>query len=360
MVEKSEIKKINMLSDKHAFNLILYLLLIFTCRAEGSQQNDNPDYWTISPGQNAITWNVITEKRLPHADDIEMSGQRISCIIRYETDRNRYLRVNRDIIFPQLRRYIKSSDPEWFAFRAYTRESFDDQFLPTILCNNTVLNPRLDSVKINGKLNFYHAPLEGVVIERTLFPSTTQRLMVEKWTLRNVTAEGKTLHIGHKAFSQEERGMHGLYRINVSCDSEPEIRLAPRESYSFSIRFSATMNDEPEVTETFREAESKRDAFLEEMHKNLVLKTPDPVLNTLFYFSKIRASESIFESKMGLVHSPGGGNYYTGIWANDQVEYSGPFFPWLGYETGNLAAFNTYKHFLKNIPPQGQPIKSSF
>jgi hypothetical protein len=96
------------------------------------------------------------------------------------------------------------------------------------------------------------------------------------------------------------------------------------------------------------------------MQQNLVLKTPDPVINTLFYFSKIRAAENIFDTKMGLVHSPGGGNYYAGVWANDQVEYSGPFFPYLGYENGNIAAYNAYVQFMKNIPEAGDFIRSSF
>ena len=63
---------------------------------------------------------------------------------------------------------------------------------------------------------------------------------------------------------------------------------------------------------------------------------------------------------MGLVHSPGGGSYYTGIWANDQAEYSGPFFPYLGYTTGVQAAMNAYKMFLKNIPKDGGKIWASF
>src|SRR5690606_19598056 len=117
--------------------------------------------------------------------------------------------------------------------------------------------------------------------------------------------------------------------------------------------------DEGEVEESYATAEAGRNAFLDEMKNKLVLKTPDPVLNTLFYFSKIRASESIFDTKMGLVHSPGGGNYYAGIWANDQVEYSGPFFPYLGYSKGKRAAYNAYIHFLRNIPEDGSPVKSS-
>ncbi len=349
-----------MLLNKYFLHLIFSLLPIISLRAAGSLPTGHGDYWTISPGEDAITWNVAGEKRLPHSDDIEMSGQRISCIVDYHVDGNKYLTVNCDLIFPQLRRHIKTSDPDWFTYRAYMRESFDDQFLPTIMSDDLILHPPLDSVKINGKLNFYHAPVEGMIIERTLFPSTTQRLMVEKWTIRNVSHEKKSVHIGHKTFRQEEKGVHGMYHLRVDCNADPEISIDPDKSYSFAILFSATMNDEPKVTESFSEAEAKRDAFLDEMFHNLVLKTPDPVLNTLFYFSKIRASESIFDSKMGLVHSPGGGNYYAGIWANDQVEYSGPFFPYLGYDTGNLAAFNAYKHFMKNIPPEGEPIKSSF
>ncbi|NJK87340.1 MAG: hypothetical protein HC906_16505 [Bacteroidales bacterium] len=64
--------------------------------------------------------------------------------------------------------------------------------------------------------------------------------------------------------------------------------------------------------------------------------------------------------KLGLVHSPGGGNYYAGVWANDQVEYSGPFFPFLGYDTGIEAAKNAYTVFLQNIPEDNNPIFQSF
>jgi hypothetical protein len=60
------------------------------------------------------------------------------------------------------------------------------------------------------------------------------------------------------------------------------------------------------------------------------------------------------------VHSPGGGNYYLGIWANDQAEYSGPFFAYLGYQTGMQAAMNAYRIFKQNIPKDGSKISASF
>lgn len=342
---------------------LAFLLTVggFTLTAQNNSQPGKENFfWKISPLQDAIVWDVTDRGNLPHADDIEMSGERISSIIRYAVDRRNYLTVNRDIIFPQLRRLISTSEPEWQIYRAYLRKNFDDAFIPTIVYKDVVLHPKLDSVRIDGKLNFFHSPLEGIKIERSLFPSTTERLLVEKWTMKNVSDEIKKLHIGHKTYTHQEKGMHGIYNMRIHCDTDPEVNLEPNEEYSFGIYFSAHKNDEPEVSETYTGAEEGRDAFLHEMKNNLVLKTPEPILNTLFYFSKIRASESIFESKMGLVHSPGGGNYYAGIWANDQVEYSGPFFPYLGYTKGNTAAYNAYMHFLKNIPEEGEFIKSSF
>lgn len=342
-------------------SFLIMTLSFYQVRAQNDIRTA-PDllYWNISPDQDAIMWNIADENRLPHVDDIEMSGQRISCIVRYEVDKQKYLRVNRDIIFPQLRRFVGSSEPDWYNYRAYLRRNFDDQFLPSIVFEDIILQPQLDSVRIDGKLTFYHTPIEGMVIERTLLPSMKQRQMVEKWVIRNISPVEKRLYIGHTAFEHEEKGMHGVYKVAVRCDSKPEVIIQPGENYSFGLYFSAGMSNEPEVNQGFIEAETEREVFLNEMKNKLVLKSPDSIINTLFYFSKIRASESIFETKMGLVHSPGGGNYYAGIWANDQIEYSGPFFPWLGYENGNQAAYNAYKHFLKNIPPKGEFIRSSF
>jgi hypothetical protein len=48
------------------------------------------------------------------------------------------------------------------------------------------------------------------------------------------------------------------------------------------------------------------------------------VLNRAFAFAKIRAAESIYATKGGLMHGPGGGTYYAAIWANDQAEYATP------------------------------------
>lgn len=93
--------------------------------------------------------------------------------------------------------------------------------------------------------------------------------------------------------------------------------------------------------------------------ENLVLDTPDPVINEMFAFSKIRACESIYETKGGPLHGPGGESYYAAIWANDQAEYINPYFPFIGYEYGNASALNSFRHFARYMNDEWKPIPSS-
>ena len=92
---------------------------------------------------------------------------------------------------------------------------------------------------------------------------------------------------------------------------------------------------------------------------NLILETPDRTINTMFAFAKIRAAESIYETKGGLLHGPGGEAYYAAIWANDQAEYVNPFFPYLGYQTGNQSALCSFMHFARFINPEYKKLPSS-
>ena len=104
---------------------------------------------------------------------------------------------------------------------------------------------------------------------------------------------------------------------------------------------------------------SARRALVDEWWSKLVLDTPDPVINRMFAFAKIRGAESIYQTKRGLMHGPGGESYYAAIWANDQAEYINPFFPYLGYEVGNQSALCSYQHFARFMNPDYKPIPSS-
>jgi len=320
-----------------------------------SQQNEI--YWQTN-ADNGITWNLTGERRLPHGDNLEMSGQQVSGIIGYKVNNAKQVEITRDIIFPQLRKYSKSNES---MYRAYLRSQYTDDILPVITLGEKKFETGdLDSVRIRGKISFYFKQRDGIQVIRSFFPSMDKRCFVEKWTLINKAQNPQSLNIGATELNQNETGFHGQYHRKIATDAKPLIRINPGEAYTFGIYFTAQLNDEPEPENNFASIEHKRDLFLDSVANNLVLKSPDKTINTLFYFSKIRAAESIFRSRLGLVHSPGGGSYYVGIWANDQAEYSGPFFSYLGYQTGMQAAMNAYRIFQNNIPKDGGKIWASF
>lgn len=306
----------------------------------------------------SITWDLTKEKRLPHDDNIELSGTQVSGIIRYEVNQAKQLHVTRDIIFPQLRKYTTSAESP---YRAYLRTAYPDDILPVLTLSDKKYEVgELDSVRINGKISFYFKASDGLTVVRSFFPSMHDRCLVEKWTLSNTGKTLCTVGIGATELKQEEAGWKGTYHRRIFTDAQRNVTLKPKEHYDFGVYFLATLNDEVAPAVTVAAIERSRDTFLDSIATNLQLHSPDQVLNTLFYFSKIRAAESIFRSRYGLVHSPGGGNYYVGIWANDQAEYSGPFFPYLGYQTGTQAAMNAYRIFQHNLPKDGGKIWASF
>lgn len=320
----------------------------------------NRKFWKNN-SDNSIVWNVKSETVLPHEDNIEMDGLLVASIITYKIDQNKEISVNREIIFPQLRVFIKTTDSKWGYYRAYLKDNYKDNILPKIFINDKIFIPgAVDSIRIQGKLIVYHKEKQGIRIQRIFTPSVDKRLFVEKWIVTNCSDSTKHIRTGLVKYDQEEPGVLGRYRREVFSDAADNKVLNAGETFEFGVYIAAYLNDEQRFNTTADEEILKRSTFLQEMKSNLVLETPDADINKLFYYSKIRAAESIYQTSMGLMHSPGGGRYYTGVWANDQCEYSSPFFPYLGYKTGNQAAYNSYKMYLNNLPADGGKFWSSY
>ena len=317
-------KRIQFAKILFAILIVLHFSLISFAQQNLSKYQDEK-FWKLSDN-NTITWDLTKESKLPHIDKIEMDGQRVAVIISYEVNEDRKLNINRDIIFPQLRIFIESSANQWRKYRAYLRDEFSDEFLPTITVNKRTFEPGpLDSVRINGMLQFYHAECQGLTVKRTLLPSMSERMFVEIWTLDNVTKEHIEIAIGKTEYIQEQSGQNGNFSRKVYTDADDKITIDPEKSYEFAIYFTAQLNDEKVITVSFADAVNERKSFLDRINNNLVLETPNPVINRLFAFSKIRAAESIYDTKMGLVHSPGGGRYYTGVWPMIRRNTAGRF-----------------------------------
>ncbi len=70
----------------------------------------------------AQDWNIestraiIKTEPVSYNDNIEMAGKKVAGIITYDVDSLGVLSVDRQLIFPQLRKYIQDNDNKWAAY----------------------------------------------------------------------------------------------------------------------------------------------------------------------------------------------------------------------------------------------------
>jgi len=337
---------------------ILIFVLFFSLSIQASAQNR----WELS--QNGIELCNFA----PHSDHLEMSGEQMSVVLRWSIDNNQSFHCERSLVFPMLRTVPNNTHAS-----LRHRTSLDVISLVSVngqtLQNEAIRRVWIDgymgvsgdfsigrSFKSDGSVN------RTVNVCRTFFPSTTKPLMGEIYNVTNNSKTPVVLYIPE--FSQRvttlpEKGVTGSYYIETSLQGEGTYTLEPGESLSFSVSFQARRPYENSIVTDLDAEFDNRCNLIGQFDDNLILQTPDPVLDAEFRFAKIRAAESIFKTAGGYLHSPGGEAYYAAIWANDQAEYVNPLFPFLGYGVGNAAALNSYLHFKRFINPDFNPVPSS-
>lgn len=313
-------------------------------------------YWNFTDDR-AIQWNVSEKDRTDH---IEMSGARVSAILRYGNDSQGQLVLRKKLIFPMLRTIPNNTHG------SLTVEFNDPKVAITV--NGERLNEIPENFRLDGKLTIKSVSRFDIQTVRTMFPSIDKAAFIERVVLRNVGTAVRIVKIQNNAETiktDPAKGVYGQYVISsdtyvyANRIQEIESELKPNEEFSFSIIYSGSkVIDEPYTFSASYE-QNKRDHFLQEVQQNLVLETPNDTLDRAFAFAKIRTTESIYDTKGGLMHSPGGGPYYAAIWANDQAEYANPFFPYLGNINGNESALNSFRHFARFMNAEYKPIPSS-
>jgi hypothetical protein len=232
--------------------------------------------------------------------------------------------------------------------------------------NNNRLKFTTRFVEINGGMRVvedHRGGAYGLEVDRVIFPTMEQAMMCEHYVLRNTGTVDYILQIPNleqEILTDPKRGVKGSYRILSTVKGGGVYFLKQGESVEFDLVIEGLeMGQKSQADLDVKQLLAERQAFLDVMDNNLVLDTPDDVIDTEFRFAKIRASESICKTKGGYMHAPGGESYYAAIWANDQAEYVNPFFPFTGYEVGNASALNSYRHFARFMNDEWKPIPSS-
>jgi hypothetical protein len=327
-------------------------LSLFTCMVHSSPsladsrwnlQKDGGIQWRVQPGQG-------------HRDHIEMSGRKVSLILTYGVEASGALIFRKQLVFPTLRTIPNNT-------HGSLTHTFESDGEPSFMIDGQAAPEAVQSFYHHG-VTVVQSELAGgaVTLTRTIFPSTAQRAVVEQFVFKNQGDKNVKVSVEKKASevrTPADKGVQGVYVLSQTPGPGGEFTLRPGQQASTFVTYQGRPESEaPAAIDAVKERR-QREARVAGLEKVLQLRTPDPVLNRAFDFAKLRTAESIFETKGGLMHSPGGGAYYAAIWANDQAEYANPFFGYLGDETARASAIRSFEMFADYINPEFKPIPSS-
>ncbi len=329
--------------------------VLFTLLITSFTFSQNSKRWSLNENKSII-WNVKEKKA--HKDHIEMSGLQISAVVHYGIDDNGMLTLRKKLVFPMLRRIPNDT-------HASLLVDFKDHKDIKIMIDDQLLEEYPTQFRHRGKLDISsNTNLQGVTIQRQIFPSVDKPSLMEILLLTNNTTTDKKIEIINNSpvtKTDPKKGVYGEYIVEAKVKEKQNIeKIIPAGgSYKFEVTYSGRKESDQVYSYSSEFELSKRNKMVDEIFSNLVLETPNDTLNRAFDFAKLRATESIYDTKGGLMHGPGGEAYYAALWANDQAEYANPFFPFLGNHNGNESAINAYRHFARFMNDKYEPIPSS-
>lgn len=295
-------------------------------------ENETPARYHLA--EDGIEADFTPDSRLPYANHIEMTGRFASSILSYRISENRELSVYRFVVFPTVRvipNDTRGSLPHAFAGVSWQLGGAREQ---------------VTRVRFDGLLTVYSEAGDHT-IERTFCVAPRKKALIEKITIHckktcrlvwNDARNDKTIG---RVFLAEEDSV--TLRTRTYLDAMPLKKDGGFELTAGEHTLVCVYSAEEVSCEEAVGALRERRDFLRGTRNRLRIKTPDARINQEIAFAKIRASESIFETKNGLMHSPGGGQYYAALWTNDQCEYANPLFAYLGDETAKKQSLNCYR-----------------
>ena len=356
---KHIVQKINA-SEKQSFDVAASSFEAWT--ATGSSNPDS-QRWTAKNG--GIFWDVAADKKLPHYDHIETSGLASSTIVNYGVRANGRLAITRHVAFPTLRKLPNDT-------YGSLSHNFKEEQSAVIVSDGKEAALRVQSVEINGMIAITFAAGDLRVV-RTLYPGVSTAF-IERYEITNTGERTQKIEFsapyyfgttdsskGYRKQSYDiffgAADQNGIYDKNVSCAHTLELESGG--TVTLYTVCGASVSGETFTVDCKADFDA-RAAYLTDVSEDLILETPDENINTMFALAKIRSGESIIRTDEEIyLHSPGGGNYYGGIWANDQCEYVYPLFGYSGYGVGKQAALDGYRLFMRYMRRSYAPIPSS-
>ena len=165
---------------------------------DGNRQKEQKPRWTLADDGRAIVWQP--EDDIPHYDHLEMTGEKVSEVLRWGVDADGAFRFERSLVFPTLRKIPNDTHGSlvW-------RTSAD--VVPAISIEDmTIAGEKVTQVRFDGILTVKSLWNVGwtysgadrkagnepeIEMTRMFFPSADKLLVCEKYTLKNIGGSGR-------------------------------------------------------------------------------------------------------------------------------------------------------------------------
>lgn len=147
--------------------------------------------WQIAE-DGSINW--LVDGRIPHYDHIEMSGERVSAVLRYGVNSDGSFSYERSVVWPMLRTIPNDTHA------SLTRRFAHDFLAPIMVDRHSLNNEKVESMRLDGKLTVKSQFTAGhnravrenlrlhpvIEVSRVIFPSTTLPMLCEEYTIKNI------------------------------------------------------------------------------------------------------------------------------------------------------------------------------
>ncbi|MDR2684810.1 MAG: hypothetical protein LBB53_05465, partial [Prevotellaceae bacterium] len=215
---------------------LVFFLLVININANSQNR------WSIDR-DGSISW--ISNNNLPHFDHIEMSGLKVSTVLRYGIDANGAFQLNRSMTWPMLRTIPNNT-------HASLNRRIVWYVIDMVLVNKEPLaNEKVKEIRLDGVMTVKSVfDSKSLELVRELFPSVSNPAFCEKYTIKNTGQSSVYVEIPSSVSviaTDEKKGVYGSYRLVSTISGQSSVSLKQGEELSFSLVIAGYKNDEPEI-----------------------------------------------------------------------------------------------------------------
>lgn len=235
--------------------------------------------WEVVPDSTAIVWNV--REGDSHRDHIEMSGLRISAVLRYGVGADGSFRFERSIVWPMLRTIPNNTHG------SLMRRFVWDVSRMLSVNENCLQQEKVRRIVLDGTMTVesdWTAVKGSLSLTRVLFPSVDEAAFCEKYILKNTGEKPLYVEIPRARSvirTAPAKGVEGSYELVAEICGDTALMLAPRAEVAFGAFFSGRRSGDEALALNADAECAKRRALVAEWQRNLVLDTPDPVIDAM-------------------------------------------------------------------------------